>query len=44
MKRLMKALFGRFDGERCPHCGSYDTCYNEYHRDWVCRKCGKYFG
>lgn len=43
MKRLMRILFGRFDGDTCPYCGSTNTIYNEYHHDWLCNKCGKYF-
>ena len=38
-----KIRFGRFDGDECPYCGSTNTSYNEYHRDWVCHSCGKYF-
>lgn len=43
MKRVIRILFGRFDGDVCPYCGSTNTTYNEYHRDWLCHSCGKYF-
>ena len=43
VKRLISILFGRFDGEPCPYCGSTHTLWDEYHHDWLCRKCGKYF-
>ena len=38
------AVWEKFDGEKCPRCRSTNTSYNEYHRDWVCHSCGKYFG
>ena len=45
MRKNKKIIYcGRFDGEKCPYCGSPNTSYSEYHRDWVCHKCGKYFG
>lgn len=43
MKPKYKVYCGLFDGEQCPYCGSTKTEYNNYHKDWICRSCGKYF-
>lgn len=31
---------GMFDGDECPNCGSENTEYSNWFKDWTCKDCG----